>query len=176
MANKKIIIFIGVLLVIIALLGVKSSLMEKKSKTIETIPLRLEKIEKKHEELVALNLYLPNKTFDALNNKTIEIKYTEDKSEIIKEVIKNISIELKEYELFSDELILLNIFFKEKDLYLNFEEIKELDMNSKETLYILYSITNTLVDLGGVERVKFMLNNKEEEGLFKSYYKKNNDL
>ncbi|MGL6064280.1 MAG: GerMN domain-containing protein [Fusobacteriaceae bacterium] len=176
MENKKTIIFIGVLLVVMAVLGSKSSSLEKSSKIIKTIPLNLEKLEKKDEELIDLNLYLPNKTFDGLMNKVVKIKYTEDKNEVIQEVIKNISLELKNNEQLKDELVLLNTFFNEKDLYLNLKETKELNADSKETLYIIYSITNTLVDLGGVERVKIMLNNKKEEGLFKSYYKKTNNL
>ena len=48
--------------------------------------------------------------------------------------------------------------------------------DSKKTVYMLYSLTNSLVDLGGIERVKFLLNNKEGTGVFEQYYNKNTDI
>lgn len=176
MKNKKLIIFTGVLLGLFILLGIKSSILERNSKIIKTIPLNSEEISKNEEELFDIQLYLPNEKFNSLTSKIVKIKYRRDRNEIIQEVIKNISLEMKNNGQLKNDIVLLNIFFSGKDLYLNLRDIEEFHENSNKSLYIIYSITNSLSELGGVERVKFMLDSKEKDGVFKSYYKKNNDL
>ncbi len=176
MKNKKLIIFTGALLGLFILLGIKSSILERNSKIIKTISLNSEEINKNEEELFDIQLYLPNEKFNSLTSKIVKIKYRRDRNEIIQEVIKNISLEMKNNGQLKNDIVLLNIFFSGKDLYLNLRDIEEFHENSNKSLYIIYSITNSLSELGGVERVKFMLDSKEKDGVFKSYYKKNNDL
>ena len=91
-------------------------------------------------------------------------------------VVENTSILLSEKELIKNNLTMINCFFAGGDLYVNLEESSDIQGDSKKTVYILYSLTNSLVDLGGIERVKFLLNNKEGTGVFEQYYNKNTDI
>lgn len=91
-------------------------------------------------------------------------------------MVENISTLLLERGIISQNLGFINCFFSGKDLYINLEENAEFKGDSKKIIYILYSLSNSLVDLGGVERVKFLINNKEGTGVFEQYYNKNTDI
>lgn len=138
----------------------------------------LEKNINKQDEVIKtqLGIYTPNKGLSKLERTEVSVNYTQNKSEIVKMVVENTSILLSEKELIKNNLTMINCFFAGGDLYVNLEESSDIQGDSKKTVYMLYSLTNSLVDLGGIERVKFLLNNKEGTGVFEQYYNKNTDI
>lgn len=136
----------------------------------KTMPSKVE------DEKVQLELYVPNKSLTKLEIVEVNVKYTQNKSEVVKTVVENISTLLNERGIISKNLGFINCFFSGKDLYINLEENAEFKGDSKKIIYILYSLSNSLVNLGGVERVKFLINNKEGTGIFEQYYNKNTDI
>ncbi|MGL5055620.1 MAG: GerMN domain-containing protein [Fusobacteriaceae bacterium] len=136
----------------------------------KTIPAKVE------DEKVSLGLYVPNNNLTRLEMIEVNVKYTQNKSEVVKIVVENVSTLLVERGIISKNLGFINCFFSGKDLYINLEENAEFKGDSKKIIYILYSLSNSLVDLGGVERVKFLINNKEGTGVFEQYYNKNTDI
>ncbi len=136
----------------------------------ETVPSKVE------DQKVQLELYVPNKGLTKLETVQVNVKYTQNKSEVVRIVVENISNLLVERGVISKPLGFINCFFSGKDLYINLEENAEFKGDSKKIIYILYSLSNSLIDLGGVERVKFLISDKEGTGVFEQYYNKNTDI
>lgn len=173
MENKKLTIFTIFFIILAVVLGNMSRLHDEQVKEIRELKLDVASAPVKLEKKVSINLYVPNEKLDNLEKQTMEVIYTENRGEIVDLVVKSLSHQMKKNNLLKDDLIVLNSFFRGKDLYLDLKDDEDLHENDNKTLYILYSISNTLISLGGIERIKFLLDGQESKGLFDQYYDKN---
>lgn len=173
MENKKLTIFTIFFIILAVILGNMSRLHDEQVKEIREIKLDVASAPIKLEKKVAVNLYVPNEKLNNLEKQTMEVIYTENRGEIVDLVVKSLSHQMKKNNLLKEDLIVLNSFFRGKDLYLDLKDNKDLHEDDNKTLYILYSISNTLISLGGIERIKFLLDGQENKGLFDQYYDKN---
>ncbi|MGL6120879.1 MAG: GerMN domain-containing protein, partial [Fusobacteriaceae bacterium] len=113
----------------------------------------------------------PSEKFEKLNMSEEEFSYTENKNEITKGIVEKIVISLQNNKMILDNRQLKNIFLKEDEIYLNFSNWKEKD--EQKNLYIIYAITNSLVDVLGQKKIKILIDGEETKGVFKEYYEKN---
>lgn len=170
----KIITILSIILAIVT--GINYFSVKEEGQKVNEIVFNKSMISKVEEEKVQLDLYVPNKSLTKLEIAEVSVKYTKNKSEVVKTVVENISSLLMDRGIISKDLEFINCFFSGKDLYINLKDNAEFKGDSKKIIYILYSLSNSLIDLGGVERVKFLINNKEGTGVFDQYYNKNTDI
>ncbi|MGL5125389.1 MAG: GerMN domain-containing protein [Fusobacteriaceae bacterium] len=168
---KKLLLSVSVFLSLGIFLGVFYEKQEQNSKIVKEINFKIEDSEKKSEEKMKYTIYLPSKKYEKLNMSEEEFNYTENKNEITKEIVEKIIMSLKNNKMILDNIKLKNIFLKENEIYLNFSNWKERD--EEKNLYIIYAITNSLVDALGQKKVKILIDGEESEGVFKEYYEKN---
>lgn len=128
------------------------------------------------------NVFVPNKNFKNLEEKTVRIKKVENKAEKIRLIFQEIKKELdfkfyadndkekkKELNYFDSEIYIENIYLDGNDLYLNFDEaFKNNIKNQEQELLIIYSIVNTYTNFDEIKRVKILIENKVVENL--KYY------
>lgn len=128
------------------------------------------------------NVFVPNKNFKNLEEKTVRIKKVENKAEKIRLIFQEIKKELdfkfyadndkqkkKELNYFDSEIYIENIYLDGNDLYLNFNEAFKNNIKSQEQeLLIIYSIVNTYTNFDEIKRVKILIENKVVENL--KYY------
>lgn len=154
-------------------LALKYVAMEKEADQIKTITLNSTQKDIKNSDLVEGIIYLPNKNFDKLVKKDVEFQYTTDREKIVKTVFDELFSQMKGEGLISETPELLNCYFTGKDLYLNLSKNAVFLGNDTKTLYVLYALTNSITELGGVERIKFLIDNQEGKGILDAYYERN---
>lgn len=168
------IIILGILTV---LLGGYNLKLYRDSKKIKEIVLNMESLKNESvAEKVKLSFYVPVNNSTKLQKVSQDVEYTTKKDEVVRILIEVFNNKALELGTITEPLVLKNVFFSGKDIYLNFEENNAFKKDEKKVLYLLYSITNSIVDLGGVDRVKFLIGGKEEKGVLSQYYTKNTDL
>lgn len=168
---KKLTAAVSILLGITIFLGVYYNNLEKDSKEIKEIDLKVEKFEMIEEKNINYFIYLPDEKFTKLEKSEEILQFSSNKNELVKTILEKVLNRLKEKKLVSEDILLKNIFFKNNEIYINLSTWKEKD--EKKSLYILYSITNSLSENIGECKVKFLINNEEEKGIFSQYYEKN---
>lgn len=168
------IIIFGILTV---LLGGYNFKLYRDSKKVEEVVLNMEHLSSESVvEKVKLSFYVPTNDSTKLQKVSQEVEYTTKKDDVVRILIEVFNNKALELGTITEPLVLKNVFFSGKDIYLNFEENNAFKKDEKKVLYLLYSITNSIVDLGGIDRVKFLINGKEDKGVLSQYYSKNTDL
>lgn len=130
--------------------------------TPKKILIRNNEIEKEREN--KLYIYFPEN--NNLLNEEIIIKGQLDSSEIMGETIKEIVLKLK----LLDKIPKVNLqkeigyFLIENKLYLDIPEKLFDKVNSpREELLIIYSFVNSLTNIEGIEKVRFLIDNVDQE-------------
>ena len=131
-------------------------------------------LEKKAVEIQTENIvfYLPNGSESGLEKITEIIPVSGSNREKINRVVeKNLEL-LVEKRFLSDRRIeLLNAYFDQRTLYLDFNlSMGQLDEENQKNSLIIQSLTNSLTEILGIERVKYIVNGSEGKQLLSKYH------
>lgn len=118
-------------------------------------------------------LYIPNKNFSSLERKEIESPMGTDRNKQVKELYNLFFQKIKEGTDDFSQPELLNIYWNDRDLYINLGRTESLMKDQNRALIVLYGITNSITEIGGINRIKFILDGRETGGVFSSYYERN---
>ena len=147
-----------------------------KDKSIKTIDANGVNIEEKAKEKVTI--YIPAEDGRALIKKDENIEESQsrrDKS--VKVVAKVIEVLQNEGFLENKDITILNIYFSEDTAYIDLSSSsKEMDDNSRKNLLNIYSIVNSLSELGNVSRVKILINGKDGSKNLSKFYNRNTNI
>lgn len=127
-----------------------------------------------------LYIYFPEK--DNLLNEEVVIKGDKNSTEIVGETIKEIILKLKLLDRIPQVDLEKEIgyFITEDKLYLDIPDKLFDKVNSpREELLIIYSFVNSLTNIEGIEKVRFLIDNVDQEkvkysNLMKDYSFKRN--
>ena len=98
-----------------------------------------------------------------------------DKS--VKVASKTIEILQNEGFLENKDITILNLYFSNDTAYIDLSSsAKELDDNSRKNLLNIYSIVNSLTELGNVSRVKILVNGKDGSKNLGKFYNRNTNI
>ncbi len=147
-----------------------------KDKSIKTIDANGINIEEKAKEKITI--YIPAEDGKALIKKDENIEESQsrrDKS--VKVVAKVIEVLQNEGFLENKDITILNIYFSEDTAYIDLSSSsKEMDDNSRKNLLNIYSIVNSLTELGNVSRVKILINGKDGSKNLSKFYNRNTSI
>jgi hypothetical protein len=129
-----------------------------------------------------VTIFVPNKEFKKLEQKAVKIKKTENRNEkirfVFEEIKKNSKYKIEyqdengekiEKDYFDYSIRIMNAYFDNKDMYLNFNyKFQSTIINKEQELMLIYSIVNTYTAFDDIDRVKILVNN-EEVGNLKYY-------
>lgn len=177
--NKKLIIVVGIIWGIVLVSGVTFFQMKSSSKKINIIEMaNKEQVATKEEKVEKINFYVVSENGNKLLRKEKEIPfYIKAKDKIRK--IAQISIEnLWESKILKTSQIEIgNIFIKGDTLYIDVDaNMLELKAENRKNLLAIYSIVNSITEIGNIRKVKFLIDGKEEEGSFSKIYTRNTNI
>lgn len=177
--NKKLIIVVGIIWGIVLVSGVTFFQMKSSSKKINIIEIaNKEQVATKEEKVEKINFYVVSENGNKLLRKEKEIPfYIKAKDKIRK--IAQISIEnLWESKILKTSQIEIgNIFIKGDTLYIDVDaNMLELKAENRKNLLAIYSIVNSITEIGNIRKVKFLIDGKEEEGSFSKIYTRNTNI
>lgn len=141
-----------------------------------------EKNQLETHEYEMVTIFVPNKEFKKLEQKAVKIKKTENRNEkirfVFEEIKKNSKYKIEyqdengekiEKDYFDYSIRIMNAYFDNKDMYLNFNyKFQSTIINKEQELMLIYSIVNTYTAFDDIDRVKILVNN-EEVGNLKYY-------
>lgn len=177
--RKKFLVVIGIIWTIVIISGIIYFQLEKSSQKINLV-----KLEKKENLVVEegkvekIKFYLLSETGDNLVVKEQEIPlYIKTKDKIKK--ITQMSIEnlWNNKVLKTSQIEIGNIFIKDDIAYIDIDaNILELKPENRKNLLAIYSIVNSITEIGNIRRVKFLVDGKEETGSFSKVYTRNTKI
>ncbi|WP_429191751.1 GerMN domain-containing protein [Fusobacterium sp. PH5-44] len=150
--------------------GVYFIALNSREKSIKEVKTLVKKqVNKKIEKIT---FYIPNNDFSALDKVSEDITESEsNKEKIVKVVNKNIDILVEKKFLSDRKMNLHNAYISNKILYLDFSfSIGELDAENAKNTLIIQSLVNSVTEIDGIEKVKFIINGNEGKKLLAKYY------
>lgn len=171
--------WIGVLAgiwIIAAICGTTYFNLVKKDKGIKTIAANgLTREEKPKEKVV---VYIPRADGKSLIKKDGEIEQSQSrKDKSVKVVAKTIEILQNDGFIESKDITVLNLYFSGDTAYIDLNsQAKEMDDNSRKNLLNIYSIVNSLTELGNISRVKILVNGKDGSKNLDKFYNRNTSI
>lgn len=177
--NKKLLIVVGVIWSLVLISGVTYYQMKKSSEKINII-----EVEKKNnvvtdntkEESIVLYVFSEGK--DKLVKKEEKVLYqfkTRDKIEKIAELVFE-NLWLNEV-LNTAQIEIRNIYIKDDTVYLDVDaNILELKTENRKNLLAIYSLVNSITEIGNIRKVKILVDGKEETGSFSKVYTRNTNI
>lgn len=173
MKNKKIIMYVSIVLIVLILIGIGYLIYNKVKKKQENIRYDNytpeEEITEEQLRQTVVTLYFLNPETAELTPEARQI----DAKELIDnpyELLINLLIEGPKNEqlvkLIPENTKLNNAQIKENILYIDFSEdfIKEQNLGKEQEELILQSIVNTVTELTEVNKVAFLIDGKEDKG------------
>lgn len=118
-------------------------------------------------------LYIPNRNFSSLERIEVEANVEADRDRLVIQIYDDYFKNLRDRKGDFSQPKLLNIYWADRDLYLNLENSSSITGDQSAILVVLYGLTNSLSEMGGVNRIKFLIDGKEVGGVFSSYYERN---
>ena len=147
-----------------------------KDKSIKKINTDEITIEEKVKEKVTI--YIPGADGRELIKKDENIEESQsrrDKS--VKVVSKTIEVLQNEGFLENKDITVLNLYFSGDTAYIDLStSSKEMDDNSRKSLLNIYSIVNSLTELGNINRVKILINGKDGSNNLSKFYNRNTNI
>ena len=177
--NKKVLILAGIVWALVVVSGVTYHQLKKSSEVVNVVEL-----EKKQEKVEAgaveekINFYVFSENKDKLikEERTIEV-YPRTRDRIRK--IAEISFE----NLWQSKIIgtaqveIRNIYIKGDMIYIDVDaNILELKAENRRNLLAIYSIVNSVTEIGNIRKVKILVDGKEETGSFSKVYTRNTNI
>lgn len=174
--NKKLLTVVGVIWIVVIVSGITYFQMKKSSEKINTINLeKKENLETNEGKEEKITFYVVSETGEKLISREESIpQYVKTKDKIRK--ITQMSIEnLWNSKILSTSQIEIgNIFVKEDMVYIDLDaNILELKPENRKNLLAIYSIVNSITEIGNIRKVKFLVDGKEETGSFSKVYTRN---
>lgn len=139
----------------------------------------------KNFEYETIEIFIPNIKLNKLEKMRVKILKVESKNDKIRLVYNKIVEKSRENdddlnentkhleeasqeadELFFNKIKLLDVFSKDKKVYLNFDsKLRNSIVSEKQELLIIYSLVNSITSVRGVDKVKLLINNKSVKTL-----------
>lgn len=175
--NKKVIILAGVVWGLVFISGLSYYSLKKSSEKINIIEMNKKDIETKDEEQEKATFYVVSEGKSLIKKEENIPVYHKIKDKIRK--VTEISLKnLYDNKILSkDDIEIKNIYIKDDIVYLDInKEILELKSENRRNLLAVYSIVNSITELGKVRKVKFLVDGKEETGIFFNTYTRNTNI
>ncbi|MGL5963420.1 MAG: GerMN domain-containing protein [Fusobacteriaceae bacterium] len=155
--------------------GMSHFLLEQESREVREIVIEEKDSSEKMSEVEKIKriMYVPNKSLSSLKKIEVEFDVEEERDRLVKKIYNEFFSKVKEVKSDFSKPELINIYWSERELYLNIEKSDSLTSESDVTLVILYGITNSISEIGEVNKIKFLIDGKEAGGIFSSYYERN---
>lgn len=174
--NKKSLIVAIIVWILVLISGFIYFQMKKESKNINIIEVTenqnpLQNGEKKEKA----TFYILDSKSLTLKTQTEEIPYSfaiRDKLEIIlQKTFENL---WNEKILDTPQIAIHNIYIKNDTVYVDCDaNILKIKDENRKNLLALYSIVNSITEIGNVKKVKILVDGKEETGIFSKTYTRN---
>ena len=177
--GKKFLVTVGIIWAIVIISGITYFQLEKSSQKINLVELeKKENLVFEEGKVEKIKFYLLSEKGDKLVVKEEEIPlYIKTKDKIKR--ITQVSIEnlWNSKVLKTSQIEIENIFIKGDIAYIDIDaNILELKPENRRNLLALYSIVNSITEIGNIRRVKFLVDGKEETGSFSKVYTRNTKI
>lgn len=177
--NKKLIAVVCIIWGIVIVSGVMFFQMRSSSKKINIIEItNKEKVVTEEGKVEKINFYVVSDNVDKLLRKEKEIPlYIKPKDKIRKIVQVSMENLWESKILKTPQIEIGNIFIKWDMLYIDVDaNMLELKVENRKNLLAIYSIVNSVTEIGNIRRIKFLIDGKEEKGSFSKIYTRNTNI
>lgn len=177
--NKKLIAVVCIIWGIVIVSGVMFFQMRSSSKKINIIEItNKEKVVTEEEKVEKINFYVVSDNVDKLLRKEKEIPlYIKPKDKIRKIVQVSMENLWESKILKTSQIEIGNIFIKGDMLYIDVDaNMLELKVENRKNLLAIYSIVNSVTEIGNIRKIKFLIDGKEETGSFSKIYTRNTNI
>ncbi|WP_373076496.1 GerMN domain-containing protein [Fusobacterium mortiferum] len=177
--NKKLIAVVCIIWGIVIVSGVMFFQMRSSSKKINIIEItNKEKVVTEEGKVEKINFYVVSDNVDKLLRKEKEIPlYIKPKDKIRKIVQVSMENLWESKILKTSQIEIGNIFIKGDMLYIDVDaNMLELKVENRKNLLAIYSIVNSVTEIGNIRRIKFLIDGKEETGSFSKIYTRNTNI
>lgn len=177
--NKKLIAVVCIIWGIVIVSGVMFFQMRSSSKKINIIEItNKEKVVTEEGKVEKINFYVVSDNVDKLLRKEKEIPlYIKPKDKIRKIVQVSMENLWESKILKTSQIEIGNIFIKGDMLYIDVDaNMLELKVENRKNLLAIYSIVNSVIEIGNIRRIKFLIDGKEEKGSFSKIYTRNTNI
>ncbi len=115
--------------------------------------------EVKEVEKELVNIFVPDDDMERLELVEVEIKTPNNVNEKAVQVFDKI---IEKIDFVDEELRLMSVYYINGELYLNLNaKFLEFLEDDKTEIMLIYSIVNSMTEIPKVDRVKFLVENKE---------------
>lgn len=176
--NKKTILIAGIVWGLVFVSGITYYQMKKSSEKINIIEIpKKESIVSEDIKQENINFYLVSEE----NNLKVQegsiplYPHMRDKIRKITEIcFENL---WKSKVLKTEQVEIINIYIKGDMVYLDVDaNILELKSENRRNLLAIYSIVNSITEIGNIRKVKILVDGKEETGSFSKTYTRNTNI
>ena len=177
--NKKLIAVVCIIWGIVIVSGVMFFQMRSSSKKINIIEItNKEKVVTEEGKVEKINFYVVSDNVDKLSRKEKEIPlYIKPKDKIRKIVQVSMENLWESKILKTSQIEIGNIFIKGDMLYIDVDaNMLELKVENRKNLLAIYSIVNSVTEIGNIRKIKFLIDGKEETGSFSKIYTRNTNI
>lgn len=177
--NKKLIAVVCIIWGIVIVSGVIFFQMRSSSKKINIIEItNKEKVVTEEGKVEKINFYVVSNNRDKLLRKEKEIPlYIKPKDKIRKIVQVSMENLWESKILKTSQIEIGNIFIKGDMLYIDVDaNMLELKVENRKNLLAIYSIVNSVTEIGNIRKIKFLIDGKEETGSFSKIYTRNTNI
>lgn len=177
--NKKLIAVVCIIWGIVIVSGVMFFQMRSSSKKINIIEItNKEKVVTEEGKVEKINFYVVSDNVEKLLRKEKEIPlYIKPKDKIRKIVQVSMENLWESKILKTSQIEIGNIFIKGDMLYIDVDaNMLELKVENRKNLLAIYSIVNSVTEIGNIRKIKFLIDGKEETGSFSKIYTRNTNI
>ena len=177
--NKKLIAVVCIIWGIVIVSGVMFFQMRSSSKKINIIEItNKEKVVTEEGKVEKINFYVVSDNVDKLLRKEKEIPlYIKPKDKIRKIVQVSMENLWESKILKTSQIEIGNIFIKGDMLCIDVDaNMLELKVENRKNLLAIYSIVNSVTEIGNIRKIKFLIDGKEETGSFSKIYTRNTNI
>lgn len=178
--NKKIFVVVGIIWGLVVVTGIAYFQMKKSSEQINIVELdKKENMVAEEGKVEKITLYTLSDKGDRLIKKEDEIpQYIKPKDKIRKIIQLSIENLWKNKFLKTSQLEIGNIFIAGDMVYIDVDaNMLELKAENRKNLLAIYSIVNSVTEIGNIQKIKFLIDGREEEeGSFSKVYTRNTNI
>ncbi|MGL5001301.1 MAG: GerMN domain-containing protein [Cetobacterium sp.] len=156
--SNKLKLFLISLICLTFVTGIYSKQLDEKSKTITQIS--SPKIEEIKKSEFITPIFFPDLKVGKLSSENTILNFNlKEKENILKEIINNLLIKLKEKKIIKEDIFKYEVYIKNRILYLDLDsKVLSSASTPQEELLIIYSFVNSLLTPGGADIVVLLIN------------------